>query len=432
MGNRGSRLIGGHLTDDSAMSNNHPAPAQSADATPNGKGEALFAGASAQSPSDDSTPSEDWKLLVVDDEPEVHSVTRLVLNGFRYAGRGLRLIDAYSAQEARQILQSDPEIAVVLLDVVMETEDAGLEVAQFIRHSLGNRFIRIVLRTGHPGMAPERRVIQAYDINDYRCKTELTRDRMFSIMHTSLSTYQHLISLTQSRQQLSALRDNYQNMLARVADRLSAPSARIREASTALRQALGQATPESLSQKWDLLEDGLTHIGQIARVIAEQALLDKPQEIPRDFSPTEAINVACERCAPLIQQTSARIEIGDFPRLCGYPEAFTLMMEHLLSNALLYQDQRPAEVDIWIEPCGHDWRISIADRGRGVAVDRIDEIFEPFVGSPSRLSSQRDGLGLVLCRKVAALHGGRISVEPRAGGGSIFQVRLPAHHVQYD
>ena len=107
-----------------------------------------------------------WHVLVVDDDPEVHEVTRLVLGSFRFANRPINLISVASANQAFDRLRAQEDIAVVLLDVVMESEQAGLELVRRIREELHNGFVRIVLRTGQPGQAPEHEVIAAYDIND--------------------------------------------------------------------------------------------------------------------------------------------------------------------------------------------------------------------------------------------------------------------------
>ncbi|MEX1669202.1 DUF3369 domain-containing protein [Zhongshania guokunii] len=140
-----------------------------------------------------------WKLLVVDDEKVVHAVTRLALDGFELAGRGLSFINAYSAEEARQHLSQHDDIALILLDVVMETDHAGLDLVHYIRRDLKNKFVRIVLRTGQPGQAPELEVITQYDINDYKEKTELTRQKLFSTVYTSLCSYRDLIALENNR-----------------------------------------------------------------------------------------------------------------------------------------------------------------------------------------------------------------------------------------
>lgn len=146
-----------------------------------------------------------WKVLIVDDEPEVHAVTRLALNDFSFQQKRLEFISAYSGAEAQKILATQPDIAVVLLDVVMEADDAGLKVASYIRETLGNHFVRIILRTGQPGQAPERQVIVNYDINDYKSKTELTAQKLFTVMMSSLRSYRDIISLEQSRQGLEKI-----------------------------------------------------------------------------------------------------------------------------------------------------------------------------------------------------------------------------------
>ena len=120
------------------------------------------------------------KILIVDDEPDVHSATALAIRNIRYKERGLELLSAYSAAEAQQILQKHEHIALILLDVVMETDDAGLLLARRIREELHNGIVRVVLRTGQPGQAPEQRVIIEYDINDYKEKTELTTQKLFT------------------------------------------------------------------------------------------------------------------------------------------------------------------------------------------------------------------------------------------------------------
>ena len=133
-----------------------------------------------------------WKVLIVDDEAEVHQVTKLALAKFRFEDKPLDIHSAHSAKEAKQLLIRHPEFAMVLLDVVMETEDAGLQVVNFIRNEISNRLIRIVLRTGQPGVAPEEFVINNYDIDDYKSKTELTAQKLQTTLIASLRAYREL------------------------------------------------------------------------------------------------------------------------------------------------------------------------------------------------------------------------------------------------
>ncbi|HEX7325326.1 MAG TPA: HD domain-containing phosphohydrolase [Rhodanobacteraceae bacterium] len=143
-----------------------------------------------------------WPVLVVDDDPEVRQVTRLVLGGVAFEGRRIEILEAASAAEAAAILRQRPDIAVMLLDVVMETPQAGLELVRQVRQDIGNRFVRIVLRTGQPGEAPELDVVTAYDINDYREKTELTATRLVVTLYTALRSYGDLRTIEAQRRGL--------------------------------------------------------------------------------------------------------------------------------------------------------------------------------------------------------------------------------------
>lgn len=149
---------------------------------------------SAQINASKGSPSR-WKILIVDDEEGVHTITKLALNRTQFAGKGLTFLSAYNVAQAKEILLSESDIAVVLLDVVMETEEAGLEIAEYIRDELDNHLIRIILRTGQPGTIPEKDIIEQYDINDYREKTELTKRKLHSTVYTALRSYRDMLAL---------------------------------------------------------------------------------------------------------------------------------------------------------------------------------------------------------------------------------------------
>ncbi|WP_247890979.1 response regulator [Azospirillum aestuarii] len=169
----------------------------------------LFADEDAPDPSSATSgpAAAPWKLLIVDDDPEVHAITRVVLNDVTFDGRRLQFLSAHSGGDARAILNDHPDIAAVLLDVVMETEDAGLRLVHHIREVLGNRRVRIILRTGQPGQAPERQVIVSYDINDYKAKSELTAQKLFTTTVAALRSYQHIDAIERNRQGLETIVD---------------------------------------------------------------------------------------------------------------------------------------------------------------------------------------------------------------------------------
>jgi CheY-like chemotaxis protein len=150
--------------------------------------------------------------LLVDDEPDIHDITKLTLTRFRLDGRALSFLHAYSGAEAKEVLAREKDIALVFLDVVMEREDSGLEVARWMRQDLDNQFTRIVLRTGQPGQAPEERVIVDYDINDYKEKTELDRTKLFTTTFAALRAYRDIMKVEEARR----VQQNYREGLERV------------------------------------------------------------------------------------------------------------------------------------------------------------------------------------------------------------------------
>ncbi len=148
-----------------------------------------------------------WKVAVIDDDQAVHEGTRFALSDYSLHGQTLEILSAYSAAEGRELMRAHPDIAAVLLDVIMETDAAGLDLVEYIRNEIRNETVRIILRTGQPGQAPERRVIVQYDINDYKAKTELTADKLFTSLTAALRSYQQLERMVQTRRGLEIIID---------------------------------------------------------------------------------------------------------------------------------------------------------------------------------------------------------------------------------
>ncbi|MBW3526217.1 DUF3369 domain-containing protein [Shewanella sp. NKUCC05_KAH] len=140
-----------------------------------------------------------WKVAIIDDEPGIHDVTRFALKNLTLDNRVLQFYSCYSAAEGLTLFQTESDIALAFIDVVMETDHAGLELVQKIRTELNNHSTRIILRTGQPGQAPEEQVIRDFDINDYKAKTELTAARLKSCVYTSLRSYRDIKIIEQSQ-----------------------------------------------------------------------------------------------------------------------------------------------------------------------------------------------------------------------------------------
>jgi two-component system sensor histidine kinase ChiS len=154
-----------------------------------------------------------WKVMIVDDEREIHEVTQLALDGFIFQDKALTFLSAYSGAEAKVLLDTHPDTAVIFLDVVMEEHDSGLQVVKYIRQTQKNNLVRIILRTGQPGQAPEQSVVVNYDINDYKLKVELTQQRLFVSMVASLRSYYDLLRIELNKIVLKQLNEQLHHRL---------------------------------------------------------------------------------------------------------------------------------------------------------------------------------------------------------------------------
>jgi len=156
-----------------------------------------------------------WRILVVDDDKEVHAVTRLALGDMRFDNGRVEIVSAHSAQEAQALMAKDRRnrFALAIVDVVMENATAGLDLVKFIRGDLGNSIVRIYLRTGQPGHAPERAVIDSYDINGYHSKAELTAQALYTAVLAALRSYRDLVAIERGRRGLERILHASQNLL---------------------------------------------------------------------------------------------------------------------------------------------------------------------------------------------------------------------------
>jgi response regulator RpfG family c-di-GMP phosphodiesterase len=139
-----------------------------------------------------------WRVLVIDDDESVHQVTRLVLSDAIIENRALDIVSAYSSKQAREILLEDDNFCMAFVDVVMETDHAGLELVEWIRNILKNQAIRLILRTGQAGSAPEAKVIKEFDINDYKEKTDFTAGKMTTTVYASIRAYRDIMTIQRS------------------------------------------------------------------------------------------------------------------------------------------------------------------------------------------------------------------------------------------
>ena len=374
-----------------------------------------------------------WLVLVVDDEPDVIAVTRAALKGCSFEKRPIQILSARSAVAARQVLEQNPGIAVVLLDVVMESDDAGLCLARAIREEMQRRALRIILRTGQPGLAPERDVIIRYDINDYRLKTDLTAQSLFTTIIAALRGYGEIVARLRAEE--AAVRANRAKteFLANINHELRTP----------LNAIIGLAELMDNEVFGSLGND--TYRGFVRDIITSGKALNETLGAILDVANLEFSNLKltpeCLSAAPLVQKVlrplvpqAARAGItivdevpDDLPMIWGDGRRLRQMLLNLVSNAIKFN--RPGGLITVRAEAAADRRIAltVSDTGIGMSADEIIIALAPFAQVDGGLSRRRDGggLGLPLARAIAELHGGTFDIASTPGQGTTIRVTLP-------
>ncbi len=366
-----------------------------------------------------------WIVLVVDDEPDIHAVTRLTLENARFSGRGVRLVNAHSAAEGRVQLAAHPDAALILLDVVMESDDAGLAFVRHVREVVGNREVRIVLRTGQPGVAPARTVIETYEIDDYRTKTELTSERLYVSVAAALRAYALLDS---RRQRERALMESHQEL-----ERFAYVASH--DLQTPLRAIVGftQLLQRRHAQQLDadgrvLLADVVssgTALSMLIRDLLEFSDLSHASRQPQPVALDAVMQRVRIRLAAQLEARQAVLEVDPLPVVQGDAVMLEQALVNLVDNALKFQRGGAPLVRIRAEQSSEGIELQVIDQGIGIEPGHLAQVLEGF----HRLHTQEDfagtGLGLAICRKVARLHGGELLASSVPGVGSTFTLRLP-------
>ena len=397
---------------------------------------------------------EGWKVLVVDDEEDVHSVTRMALKGFTYKDREIQFLHTYSAKETINVLAEHPDIALIFLDVVMESNNAGLELVKYIRNEMRNHLTQIVLRTGYPGQAPEREVITGYEINDYKTKTELTTFKLFTITMASLRAYDSMMHLDNLRQTLE--------------DKVKERTAELEQKNIQIME-MDQMKTRFFA---NISHEFRTPLSLIMSPLEEMLMKDNIEEYERNE--LEMMYRNAIRLLGLINQLldlskidagSLKIELVDYDILkvlrmiakgfvpmaerkkinysVHIPEGkyqtsfdrdkLEKILANLLSNAFKFTPEK-GKVILAIELTNGKsgkkpviLEILVRDSGRGISADNLEKIFDRFyqVSDNHENGKTGTGIGLSLTKELITLQYGHIEVESKVNEGSSFSVKLP-------
>jgi signal transduction histidine kinase len=215
-----------------------------------------------------------WCVLLVDDDEEVHAATRLALRGVHFLQKDLELVSVYSGEQGRQVFMARNDIALAIVDVVMETEQAGLELVHYVRNTLNNHHTRLVLRTGHAGQAPQDKVIREYEIDDYKEKSEMTQRKLHTLLYSKLRAYHALCLLDEQRSGLEQVVQQRTAQLAEANQALRKDVARRELAEQAL--MVRNTELNALNAKLTIAQESLIQsekmasIGQLAAGVAHE------------------------------------------------------------------------------------------------------------------------------------------------------------------
>lgn len=368
-----------------------------------------------------------WPILVVDDDPDVLAITKLVLGRWDVAGRPLAMVTAKSAEEARGILAGRSDFALALLDVVMETDHAGLELVQHIRDELGNSAIRIVLRTGQPGQAPESDVVAHYDIDGYLAKTGTTSQHLRTVVTTALRTFD-LIQKLESRQlQLEHTNRELERFAFAASHDLQTP---LRSILSLAQLLMKKAAPQLDADSRELLKMLVDNSGILHRLIEdllEYARVGNGRPDSRPVRLDEAVARCLNLLQPLIADRGAKLEVEPLPEIEGNAIQLESLLRNLIENAIKFQPGPEPRVAIRCRSEPKGWRLSVEDHGIGIPEKHRAEVKQMFRRLHSSDQFPGSGLGLALCQKVVELHHGTLELTDTPGGGTTVVINLPLH-----
>jgi len=405
---------------------------------------------------DNEQKKDAWKVMIVDDEPDVHNMTRFVLGDFTYQDKGLKFLSAYSGKEAMRLIEENPDTALILLDVVMEQQDSGLMLVKYIRETLNNENVRIVLRTGQPGVAPQRETVKNFKINGYNEKNGMSDDDLYTTMVSSIRTYtekseldnklqlQHVAlkeaikrgdaaniakaaflstishelrtPLTSISGFLEILEERFKKTL--IPNLINIQDKEIREAIDFALEEIGIISSESetlsslvneLIELSDINSDSMRWKREridISSVFDNIALIVKP------LADKKGLYIKSE-----IKDGSVYI-IGDIAKITQVVRClFDNAIKFTLNGGITYSVKEDASMAL----------CTVSDTGNAIPSDKLEAIFEKFIQLSDVLTSKSkgSGLGLSITKEIIKLHDGCIRAESKEGVGNSFIFILP-------
>ncbi len=398
-----------------------------------------------------------WKVMIVDDEKSIHDITITSLKGFMFEGRGIRFLNAFSGQEAVALFHLHPDTALLIVDVVMETQNAGLNFVHYVREKLKNHVVQVVIRTGQPGLAPESDVISKYKINAYYSKTELRIQKLISLFTTSLRTFDISVRLEAELEKRRGAEQELIFLNKTLEEKIEERTRELARANKLKNLFLANVSHEirtpmnGIVGMADLLidEDLTPDQKEYARIIQSSAasLLAIINDI-LDISKIESGRIIFEQRSfsvkMLIHEVISlfRFKAGeknldltidvskDMPHfLVGDETRIKQILINLVGNAVKFTEQGFIRLAARIENKDKDDCLlffEVEDTGPGIDDTYKDRMFDPFSQQDASITRKfgGTGLGLAISRHLARLMAGDVEVNNKKPRGSVFKVVL--------
>ncbi|MCX6110144.1 MAG: hybrid sensor histidine kinase/response regulator [Proteobacteria bacterium] len=392
-----------------------------------------------------------WQILIVDDEQDIHSVTAFALNNYIYMNRRLHFISAFSEVEARAQLSVSPNIALVLLDVVMSTPDAGLKLVKFIREDLNNQQIQIILRTGQPGDIPEEQMVKRYNVNDYKLKTELTREKLFSAVTLALRSFQQMRDLADLNFKLCTANNQLAVFNAQLQGMIDARTGELQQQSQNLTEALQDKTnllrivahdlrnyltiakwSSELATRAESAELSAKHLAKVAWAIDKQSeLINKVVSLEavrsgkqvlncQSESLSEILKIAAETFEQRLKEKGLGLEVhwhcpGGVQVWVDRVIFSNSVINNVVSNAIKFSHEGDIiRIDVHHLPEGNVC-ISVRDQGIGIP-DSVMQALFGFEVQTSRTGTKGErgtGFGMPIAKLLLEKMDGSIAVKSK-------------------
>lgn len=410
---------------------------------------------------DTDTPScfipegDPWTIVVIDDDLSILQTSIRILQEFTFEGRALSIITGTSGEQAKELISKNPDAAIILLDVIMETDYAGLDVVTYIREEMKNEAVRILLRTGQAGQFDENEVFEKYDINDFLEKADLTSRRLKTAIKVALRAYRMHQNIQDAMQREKLLRAEADaanaaksEFLANMSHELRSPMTSIKFGLHTIEEVLkdpqaDQEDRDDCLKAIGFASDSADRLIGLVNDILDSSKLES-QKMKFDIQSYDLIDIissTMQEISPILNAKSItmKAEIDTSDTIVQIDrERIMQVLINLLSNAAKFS-QNDTEITVSLSAgelsggrrhTDDDVRsaivLSVIDQGVGIPGNELTSIFDKFTqSSMTKDGSGGTGLGLSISHEIAVAHGGTLHAENNPEGGARFILTLP-------